>query len=257
MRHKFWVIILTCVVAFVALTICFKELFSVKDITVTYTVKDEECVEEVVSLLDKYRGKFMLFLNTEKIKEDITEDRYLKVSGVKKVYPNEIVVSLVERTELFYYEAADGFYYFDEEFFVTKKTTDKPDAKLHLTGISFTDKAGKENVTYSLKSHFTLPREYNEKVLKCISYAGDNYTNLANIRVVFMPEKNNVRLYLTMTEGVEIVIERADERFDEKIKAGFDFYLGLEENRKIKGQVIVNVANGKIKVVHTFNKTEL
>ena len=48
---------------------------------------------------------------------------------------------------------------------------------------------GKEKVDYSLKSHFTLPREYNEKVLKCISYAGDNYTNLVNIQVVFMPEK--------------------------------------------------------------------
>ena len=257
MKYKNLVIVLTCLVAFFALVICFKELFSVRDITVEYTVKNEECAEEVMSILEKYRGKSMFFLNEESIKEDITNGRYLKVSYVKKIYPNEIVVSLTERTERYFYLADDGYYYFDEEFFVTKKSADKPDDALHLTQISFEDKAGREKVVCSLKSRFVLPGGYNEKIAECISLAGTLRTNVISAEVVFMPEANNSRLYLSMTEGVQIAIERADQLFAEKVKAGFDFYLSLEETRKIRGQIVVNSVNGKVKTVHTFKVTEI
>ncbi len=61
--------------------LCLKELFSVKDITVVYSVTSNEVTEEVLSLLEKYKGESIFSIDDEKITEEITANRVEKLCG--------------------------------------------------------------------------------------------------------------------------------------------------------------------------------
>ena len=52
MKNKYFVIILTCIVFFVVCVIGVKELFSVSDVTVKYSVVNESNVENVADILE-------------------------------------------------------------------------------------------------------------------------------------------------------------------------------------------------------------
>lgn len=258
MRHKYLLLVLTCVVGAFIGFLCLKTLFSVKDITVEYTVKDESNVEDVFAIINKYKGKSMFTIDTDQIKEEITKDRFLKVIEIKKVYPNELVVNLSERTEVFYYKTQGEYYYLDEDFFVTKKTISLVENDANLIEIAFTDysdDAAKEHpIDCNLKSTCVFPENFNEILLQCFSASGSQKQNIIKAEVLFMANnEGNYRINLYMREGVIVQLYYADVNTYEKAEKGINYYLTLNEKRKTSGAVIVFERENQIVCTHTFN----
>ena len=254
MKHKILLITLTCLIFCAICLICVKELFTVKDITVNYSVKSEE-TEEVLSLLEKYKKQSIFSIDENLISEEIMANRYLKVVSVEKNYPNELIISLVERTERYYYVSASGVYYFDEEFFIVRREDVHTPKGEPLIKIGLTDaEGGAIEVECAVKSIFQLPLELNAQIGQCLSLAQSVSENVKELNVLYTDKEDNYRITLNMVEGVCIEIRKAGADFEQKVTAGINFYLSLEESRKIGGTIVVYLDdNSVIQTVHTFN----
>ena len=255
MKHKRLLMLSTVLVFIMVCVVCVKELFSVKDITVQYSVTSNEVSEEVVSLLDEYYGKNIFSVDTNKIREEITANHYLKVVSVTKDYPNEIVIALTERTEKFYYVDSDAIYYFDEEYFVVRKSQELPESTSYLTQFIFENIDGEKcDADCQLKSVFEFPNNFNADADILANAVKEISSNVTKISFVITEEEGNYRIRLQMIEGVVIEIRKAGESLTEKIAKGVEFYNNLEELKKIGGIIYVQIDNnGEVAANHTFN----
>lgn len=252
MKHKRIVVALTCsIFAIVCLLSVFK-LFSVSDIKVNYSVYNEN-VEEVESMLEKYSGKLIFFVNTSEIESEITQNRYLKVVSVKKQYPCSIIVDLVERGERYALKASDGWYFLDEEFFAVRsaQTADSINGE-KLTAITFYDVNGAETLqSCSLKRTFEFPYGADSSMREMLSSLGDVGENVLEIRFISTPEQGNYRVDLYMAEGVIVEIQKAGEDSLEKLKVGISAYSELSVEKRMRGKIVVNkTVDGVIKAEH-------
>lgn len=257
MKNKVFVIILTCLVFFVVCAIGLKELFSVKDITVEYSVFDRQNVEDVTEILEKYRGKNLIFLDTKKIEEEIAADRYLKVTEVKKIYPSELSVSLSERKAAFYYEKkgenSSEFYLFDNEFFVVGKINEKPAISSGITGVGFVDKLNDTKPDFELKKQVDFNYGFNDMLTECVKALGDFDVNISSVNFVGMPEAGNYRLVLKTIEGVNIEIRNADRDLTAKVQKGINCYESLSESERIENVILVYNESAGIRCDYTKN----
>lgn len=261
MKNKVFVIVLTCLVFFAVCVIGVKELFSVRDITVDYSVFDQSNVEDVTEILEKYRGKSLIFLDTKKIEEEITADRFLKVTEVKKIYPCEISVSLSERRACFYYEKknADGseFYLFDNEFFVIGKVNAEPLPTSGIIGVGFTDKLNDLHPNFVLKKQVDFAYGFSDMLTNTVRASGDFARNILSVNFVGMPEEGNYRLVLKTVEGVRIEIRNADRDLTAKVERGIEFYKSLSESERIENVILVYNESAGIRCDYTKNAETL
>ena len=241
----------TVLVFIMVCVVCVKELFSVKDITVQYSVASSEVSDEVLSLLDDYYGKNIFSVDTTKISNQITSNQYLKVLSVTKNYPNEIIVKLTERTEKYYYVASDAVYYFDEEYFIVRQSQNLPEATSYLTQIVFEDIYGKNHdVKCQLKSIFDFPNNFKADADILAKEIAEISSNVTKIAFVTTEEEGNYRINLQMIEGVVIELSKANESLTEKIAKGVDYYNSAEEIEKISGTIYVQIDNnGEVTVI--------
>lgn len=260
MKNKYLIILLTCILFLVVTLVCLNTLFSVRDITVEYSVVGADSAEEVDSLLEKYRGKNIFLVNTDDIKEEITSDRYLKVISVKKIYPCELYVSLSERTEKYYCsgkkDGTSGYYLFDEEFFITRFSEDLPSENSGLIGINLIDRYDGLSPSLSLKKTAVFPHGANDLILRCVNSLGGQASNVRSLTVVYMPHENgNVRIALKTAEGVTLELWHADILLEEKTTAALQYYLTLSESEKICNSVIVSSDKNGVSCTYTNNST--
>ncbi len=255
MKHKRLLIITTCLVFVMICVLALRELFTVKDITVVYSVTSNEVTEEVLSLLEKYKDESIFGIDVKEIGEEITKNRYLKVLSVEKKYPNEIVINLRERVEKYYYVAKDATYYFDDEYFVVKSSPLPPQGEHYLTEISFEEITGEAiEVECGLKSTFTFPNGFNGQIETVISGIESIASSVVEISFITTPEDGNYRIRLKTREGVTIEVRKAGDGLAEKLDKGVNAFISLEEAKKIDGVIIVNrTESGHITAVHTFN----
>lgn len=262
MKHKKLIIAMTSIIFAVIVVLCLKELFSVKDITVSYAVSKSEKIESISEkILNDYMGKNIFFVDTDEIKQRITEEKYLKVESVEKKYPNEIVINLAERFERYYYITEDdGVYYFDDEYFIVRKSEEVCDAE-NLIELRFVtsdkEKIGLEKPCKLLDT-FKIPSiaeyegiDFNSEATKCFSAMSER-ENITRATFNFYIEQYHI--ILEMKEGVIIEIDDAAKRIEEKAAKANDFYRDeLDEVRKIGGEIkVFEDVNGEIKVTHTF-----
>lgn len=254
MKHKRLLMFTTFLVFVMISVLCVKELFTVKDVTVVYSVTSEKVSEEVASLLEKYYDQSIFSVDTNKIAEEITANRYLKVISVTKNYPNEIVVKLTQRTEKYYYLYNGEVYYFDEEYFVVRKG-DNLLENAYLTEIVFCDLDGNNaDAEVSLKSIFKFPNDYNEWCDIVCEKCAKVSDSVTKIFFISTNEQGNYRVRLQMREGVVIEIRKAGEKLADKLESGIAFYQSAEEAKKIQGVIYVQIDNnGNINSNHTFN----
>ena len=254
MKHKKLLIFTTCLVFIMTCIVGLNQLFSVNDITVVYSVASVEVTEEVLSLLEKYKGESMFKVELSEISKEITSNRYLKVVSVEKKFPNEIVVNLTQRLEKYYYTAQDATYYFDEEYFIVRKSELPPEKENYLTEFAFEDINGNFIETdCALKSTFEFPTQFVNDVTTVIEELSSVSTNVTKIAFVVTPEEGNYRVELQMREGVVIEIRKAGQSLQEKLISGIEFYKKLEESRKISGFIYVQINDkGNITANHSF-----
>lgn len=255
MKHKRLLIITTCLVFVMVCVVSFKELFSVRDITVVYSVTETSEAEEVLTLLNKYKGEFIFNIDESVISEEITNNRYLKVNSVTKKYPNELIINLSERIEKFYYQATDGIYFFDEEYFVIRKSTTLPSDSEYLIEICFEDINGeKVDASCECKKVFDFPNGLNRDASLVCSVAESISEQISKISFLFTQEEGNYRIRMQTRTGAVIEIRKAGSLLGEKLACGVEYFLALEEARKIDGLVFVQEnSKGEISANHTFN----
>ncbi|MBR4419974.1 MAG: FtsQ-type POTRA domain-containing protein [Clostridia bacterium] len=255
MKHKRLMMFTTFLVFIAVCFLCVKELFSVKDVTVVYSVTSQSVSEEVLTLLDKYKEQNIFTVDTQKIKDEITANRYLKVVSVEKKYPNEIIVKLVERTERYFFVALDGVYYFDDEYFIVRKSQDAPVENGYLTEFAFQNIDGEKiEVNCDLKKTFAFPNNFDLDTAILVENFSAISSNLLKISFVVTPEEGNYRIRLQMREGVVIEIRKAGDSLKDKLESGINYYLNAEESKKIAGTIYVQRDNGgNINSAHTFN----
>lgn len=67
--------------------------------TISVTGCESYTPTRIINEAGLYTGKSIITYDTKKIADKLSEDPYIKVLSVKKVYPNEIRISVEERTE--------------------------------------------------------------------------------------------------------------------------------------------------------------
>lgn len=257
MKNKYLVFFLTCFLFLTILFICFHTLFSVRDVTVEYSVVNEESAEEVESLLAKYKGKSIFFVNTDTVKNEIISNRYLKVISVEKKYPCELYVSLRERTEKYYFDYNNGDehkrFFLDEEFFVIGCSENETEKNSELLRIDFIDRRGGASPEIELKKTAIFPYNANDLIYRCLDSFDNDFFNVEHLTVVYMSQDGNIRIALKMVEGVTIEIWDAASLLEKKIESGLQYYLSLSESERICGSIIV-LSDGAT-VTYTKNST--
>ena len=122
MKHKRVFYALTVVMYVVVVLLSFAFLFSIKEVKCNYyAISYSTKYEQVEKQLNKYNGKNLLFVNTDKIVSELEKDTYIVVKSIKKDFPNKILVEIEEREETFYIESSTHRYYLDKNYFVLKK----------------------------------------------------------------------------------------------------------------------------------------
>ena len=104
--------IIAIALAFVVLLACFG-IFTVAKIDVSYAVSSYD-VHTAESILNKYKGKNILFLDEQDVIDDLKSMTYLEVQSVEKKYPNVLSVNITERRETYKMTFNDKTYILDE-----------------------------------------------------------------------------------------------------------------------------------------------
>ena len=243
MKHKRLLILSTCLVFVMVCFVSLRELFTVKDVNVMYSVTTEGVTEDVYTLLEKYKGRNIFSVDVDEIKQEITSNNYLKVLSVEKKYPNEILINLIERSERYYYVANDGVYYFDDEYFIVRMDDSRPEGEIYLTEWDFVDIMSGNDILVdcSLMNYFTFPNAFVTDAQLVNLVTADVASSITKITFVTTGEVGEHRIVLQMREGVAIEIRKAGVSLKEKLLSGVDFYNNLEEGKKIEGLIYVQI----------------
>ncbi len=75
-------------------------IFSVEKVDVCYAVSNCD-VQNTQSILNKYKGKNLLFLDKQEVVDSLKNKPYLQVVSVEKKYPNVLRVNIQERRETY------------------------------------------------------------------------------------------------------------------------------------------------------------
>lgn len=107
---------------FIAISLfVFFTAFKIKEVDATFVaVENSSRASSLKQTLDENVGDNLLFLKTEKLKEELEKDPYFKVNSIKKSYPNVLSISLTERREVYYLTFAEKTYVLSEDGVVLK-----------------------------------------------------------------------------------------------------------------------------------------
>lgn len=111
--------------------------FSVLSYSDSQYVASKQTSEDVQNLLEEYLNKNLLFLDTEQVKEKVKTHPRIEVVEVQKKYPNQLVVQVKERREVYSLidETTSKTYILNEEGYVL---ADNGETRQNSNLISFT-----------------------------------------------------------------------------------------------------------------------
>ena len=221
---RIWITVLSVVFA-VALCCVIFSAFKVKSVDVKYDVSEKK--ESAVRLLDEklksFGGANLVFFNTDKIKEIVSEDAFLECVSVEKRFPDTVVVSVKERLPLFNLAVGDKTYLISDEGVVLEENPETKDGviNLELVGISVSEIKVKEKIKADDKALFDI-----------ISAVKKN--NVRGIVKSLKVEKNVLETDLTFETftGVNVDVMKFTERGDEKTERVFGAYKNATDYEK-------------------------
>ena len=233
--------------------LCFVTVFSVSDVTTEYSIYQESEVSKAEEILSSYRGKNLVFINTEEIERRILEETSLKVLEIKKVYPFTLKASFFARQERFAVQREDGSYYIlDDEYTVlhTRDTLVNPSDNLSDILIRFTVS---DTVTLREKSTLSISDQALYDGLKTVVSAFSSPRDVIESLDIFqMPEEGNYRLNLRMRSGVTVEVYKFTSRTAEKISRGIAKYNALTDGDKLSGTInCYEKDSGEVVAVYT------
>ncbi len=109
---------------FIATVLSAFVVFSINSVDVTF-YSNSGNVLEIKQSLSEFKGKNLLFLDTEDVKISADEFPDFYISKVEKEYPNVLKVEVRERRGVFAIRVSDGVVLVDEEGICIKKITEE------------------------------------------------------------------------------------------------------------------------------------
>ncbi len=241
MRTKKILVIVISVLFCLAVLFSCIFIFSVKDVVVTCTVYGGEKVEQInKSFEDKFEGKNLLFLDTDDVSDMLEDNPYYIVESVEKDYPNVLNIKIKERLATYYIQTTDKVYKTNDygvvlDWYKKEEFTDKTSREmiyLSLRGV---------NVTSAIKGEI-IKTDCDELVSSIFTMSkAVNLTDCINHVDAVVDQSKTVKdaIFKTYT-GVEIWVENAHVRGEEKIVRGFNgYYNNADDYIKISGYINV------------------
>lgn len=99
--------------------------------------------------LTKYSGKSLITLPTDDIKKDVEKNPLLKVSSIKRVFPDLIIINIEERETLVLLEYNGKIYEVSDDLFIIRENVIVNYDKPYLTGFIIDDKKLKVEEPYT------------------------------------------------------------------------------------------------------------
>ncbi len=256
MRHSKWLIVLysLCFVA-MAVLLC-QSLFSVSDVVIDYSVYNDSNTKEMAEILQEYKGTNLLFLKTEDVKKQITDNTLFKVENIKKVYPNKLYITLKSSRERFAVKMENGYAILDDEYIVCDIREDLNNSSDNLKNIVIDFEKERENfANLQVKSSLTFSNPQVLDALKTIVSVMDSPRDfIHSIRIEEREKDSNYYIYLTTIEGVEIEIRKALSNPKAKTLAGIEKYQSLSDSDRLVAKIAVYEERDSGDVVATFTK---
>ncbi len=234
MKTKFLKIIsvLLCICVVIAL---FFATTRVSDITVEVASSEVVEAEQVDAALRVFRGKNVIALSkTEMINRLKSECPAVKVTGVVKKFPNQVVVQVRERKVLFAVKTPDGYEFIDEEGVYLGRNSENTflnvagavyaelPAATNQAGDIYASENGYNEIRTALYTAFTLG--FDGKELS---------TLLRNVIVENGALKFNTRM------GATLLMESYHVKTAEKMQYLLSAFVAGSDRHKISGTFVV------------------
>ncbi len=256
MKYKKLLIFITSLIFISTLVFSSVFLFKIAEINVTsHKIKGSNNFIDVVleEYAKTYEGKNLIFKSSKNIKSDLENlSGYIKVNKVEKVFPNKLNIEVEERAEVFSLKYNGDYYVFDETL---KLLTKKSENVNNVNGLS--------NVELYLNlSDFNENGFLNSDKLEF--YDQEMKNTFAEISGLILERKENIKsikvnvrsdgkinrfLLFTMTEGIEIQIDKSNERVKDKLEKLFEYYDACENKGDTVRRYITLRDSGEIVVV--------
>lgn len=245
MKHKRLILTLTSLIFVAICVLSMASLFSIKDVTVKYTVLDNNIeYSAVTENLSCFENRNLLFLDTKEVKQKLKNNGYFKIESVKKIYPNRLEVKIQERVEVFAVQSGDGYYILDADFYVVAHK-DKNENRID----------GVRNILLSVNVDGFNPLDVTVgQTLSVVSHPAfiamsDMYKSFSDSRniishILIAPSAvgDTYRVTFTMVEGVSIeiwdVAGKDSVNNGAKIDTAINAYLALSDYNKTKGKIL-------------------
>lgn len=253
MKYKKLLLISAIVTMCLYAVLVFTTVFRVSDVSVNYSVYEDDDYLVASEILSSYKGKNILFIDTDEIAEKITKNTTLKVRTVKKKYPFTVTADLYSSEERFAIRSGEDYYVLDVDYVALKKRSTAINPSDGLSDLLLVFETSiqpeivlKKSITYD---NVTLLNSLKTAV-SCFDSPRDR---LYSVTVIETPEKGNYRLEVLTRSGVTIRIQKATEKTFEKVSAGISKYEMLEDNDLLSG-VIECLERADGQVVATYTK---
>ena len=232
MKYKKLLVFVTVLFFLTVSVICFSTLFKVVDVSVQATVvssSNEQVLEKTEACLQNYSGKNLVFVNEGELKNEIEgQSPYVKVEKVEKIYPNKIKVTVTERKEAYVVNYDNSFYVLDDEFYcVAKRTENVANVPNHRNILLNLNVADYSVDALQVNKTFTLNDEVSQSSLQSLTSVVLDKNDVISSITVKVKENAyyNRQITISMVEGVNFVLDKANENVTSKFNFAYSQYL--------------------------------
>lgn len=241
MKKRLLSIILSAVLFLIVVVMGGYFIFMIDTVSVYYGVLSDKGVEysaQIQSALEEaYKGKNLLFVSEDAADEIFAQYPYVKVTSVRKVYPDKLAVYAEENAERFAVANSSGGYDMLDADGQLLSTREKNENYADSYSNILLEGFGEYSSALSKSDEFMAAKQMCD-------YMHEAFGGIrANVRALkyAAPTSSKADSYFefTMTEGVIIRISNPFSLTEEKCKGAVERYLSLEPEDRLYGLITV------------------
>ena len=208
-------------------------LFSVKKVYAEYTVFGEEETTEIQNSLDKFKGKNLLFFDTDSVYEEIGKYPYYQVISVEKQFPNVLSVQIKKRVETFNVSFGSEKYVLNEEGVVLNDSgnVSGESGVVNVTVTGVTVNSGKVGEI--------IKTSYDKLFYSALFMAKKAKLSDFVKSVEILSETEVKDVILSTYTGVKITVYKADENGDGKLEKALSAFEEASDYTKTYSEIAV------------------
>lgn len=146
-NKKILTIVISAVFALITVLVGFL-IFTLEKVNLTceFANKNYDFAKEINDCTSNYVGSNLIFLNTEKVKEEIEKNPYLYVESIEKSFPNQLKVVVKDRKDVYLLDYQGKKYFLSENGLVLSEVN-RDYQERELISLKFEGEISVKNVT--------------------------------------------------------------------------------------------------------------